>query len=412
MIKIDSIKINNYKNIKSANFNLNNFNVIVGPNNAGKSNFIQIISFLNFIINGAQGDVQDSFDKGYFLNNFGSILPRNSKTVDIEIELGFSNTLLKTKYTYKIILVSENDKKINNKLRIEKEELTYKQASVPGKQITIFSRKGEKINFGSSYSKSKVMIIDTIPYFASVIRILGIISEDNEPSNNAINSLNSLLKVPIFYFSKTELNKFSSENRINIIGGRVIAFDLEKEIDELLNSSKKEIFTSIINKVLNINKIDPFHFKTRKEDKKMKNVLIFLTHLNNHKHISELSDGSKLLFALITKILISKESIFLIEEPENSIHPKALVELLRFIRSFSEEKQFIIVTHSITIINSVSPDDVIIAQIDKYGNSDFIRVSDMKDLKKQLRLGYVDFSEKIFFETDNGDVFEEVTVNG
>ncbi len=45
MIKIDEIKIKGYKNIKSAELKLGNFNVIIGANNFGKSNFVQSIFF-------------------------------------------------------------------------------------------------------------------------------------------------------------------------------------------------------------------------------------------------------------------------------------------------------------------------------------------------------------------------------
>jgi predicted ATPase len=135
---------------------------------------------------------------------------------------------------------------------------------------------------------------------------------------------------------------------------------------------------------------------------------VFITHLNSVKDIFELSDGSILLIALITKLLTSPYILFLVEEPENSLHPKALVDLIKFMRSFEEEKQFIIATHSITIINEVEPEDVIIAQIDENGNSDISRVSDIKELKKKLKSGYIDFSERIFFDLGINEEFEEV----
>lgn len=68
MIKIDEIKIKGYKNIESAELKLGNFNVIIGPNNSGKSNFIQSISFINYIINSSLDEIEKSFAKGFFTN--------------------------------------------------------------------------------------------------------------------------------------------------------------------------------------------------------------------------------------------------------------------------------------------------------------------------------------------------------
>ena len=51
MKRIEALRIKGYKNIESAELKLSNFNVIIGPNNSGKSNFIQVILFLNYVIN-------------------------------------------------------------------------------------------------------------------------------------------------------------------------------------------------------------------------------------------------------------------------------------------------------------------------------------------------------------------------
>jgi predicted ATPase len=411
MIKLNSIKIKNFKNIKIANISLKNFNVLVGPNNSGKSNFIQILSFLNFIINGVVDDIEDSFKNGYFKNTFGYIEPQTIKSSkgEIEIKLKFSNSDIKTVYTYHLILLWEKDEKreYGNKFRIKKEILDYKESNKPGKAISIFNRNNDDIRFGADFTKTK--IIEKIPYFASVIRFLSIIPEKNNPYFNAIDCLNFLLKTPTFYFSNIELSKLGSKERMSHFRGRTIAFDIESEISELDKSPKMNIFKSILKSALNITEINVI--KTiSSEDKKDTNYMeyVYMTHLNSFKHIFELSDGSVLLIALITKLLTSPYILFLVEEPENSLHPKALVDLIKFMRSFEEEKQFIIATHSITIINEVEPEDVIIAQIDENGNSDISRVSDIKELKKKLKSGYIDFSERIFFELNINEEFEEV----
>ena len=43
---IKQIQINNFKNFDALKINLNNFNVLIGANASGKSNFVQIFKFL------------------------------------------------------------------------------------------------------------------------------------------------------------------------------------------------------------------------------------------------------------------------------------------------------------------------------------------------------------------------------
>jgi len=50
-ISIKTIKARNYKSFKDIEINLSNFNVIIGSNSSGKSNFLSILQFFRDIIN-------------------------------------------------------------------------------------------------------------------------------------------------------------------------------------------------------------------------------------------------------------------------------------------------------------------------------------------------------------------------
>jgi predicted ATP-dependent endonuclease of OLD family len=96
----------------------------------------------------------------------------------------------------------------------------------------------------------------------------------------------------------------------------------------------------------------------------------------------------------------------LIEEPENSIHPKALVDLFSFIKSFSESKQFIITSHSITLINKARIDEIIVSTIKENGLCEFYNVNDQKDLRNRLKKSRTSFSDELFFAMDDTKEFE------
>lgn len=75
---------------------------------------------------------------------------------------------------------------------------------------------------------------------------------------------------------------------------------------------------------------------------------------------SEMSEGMLywLAFAIIDHL--SKQSIILIEEPENGLHPARIVEVVRILREVSKRTQIILATHSPLVINELQPEEVTI----------------------------------------------------
>ncbi|WP_414513473.1 ATP-dependent nuclease [Nostoc sp. PCC 9305] len=66
----------------------------------------------------------------------------------------------------------------------------------------------------------------------------------------------------------------------------------------------------------------------------------------HHIPLELMGEGIVNILGLILDLCMAKDQLFLIEEPENDIHPKALKKLLNFILEKSKTNQFIITTHS------------------------------------------------------------------
>lgn len=63
-------------------------------------------------------------------------------------------------------------------------------------------------------------------------------------------------------------------------------------------------------------------------------------------NLDEMGDGVSNMLGLIVNLVTSKGRLFILEEPENDLHPNALKALLRLIDNVSATNQFIISTHS------------------------------------------------------------------
>ncbi len=67
---------------------------------------------------------------------------------------------------------------------------------------------------------------------------------------------------------------------------------------------------------------------------------------NENITIEQMGDGVANILGLLADISVSEGKLFLLEEPENDLHPSALKALLDLIAESSETNQFVISTHS------------------------------------------------------------------
>ncbi|TAF73815.1 MAG: hypothetical protein EAZ53_11325 [Bacteroidetes bacterium] len=73
---------------------------------------------------------------------------------------------------------------------------------------------------------------------------------------------------------------------------------------------------------------------------------VYFVHNLEYIPLTAMGEGVANILGLITDLCVAEGNIFLIEEPENDIHPKALKALLRLIIEKSKSNQFFVSTHS------------------------------------------------------------------
>ena len=114
------------------------------------------------------------------------------------------------------------------------------------------------------------------------------------------------------------------------------------------------------------------------------------THLRKKYYgVDHLSDGSLKLLALLVAISMSNYSFLFFEEIENFLNPKSITYLFDQIRSYCEEfnVQFLLTTHSETVLNFCSPDEVIISKRLESGSTTYIKPKNLETLNAELDAG-------------------------
>ena len=94
------------------------------------------------------------------------------------------------------------------------------------------------------------------------------------------------------------------------------------------------------------------------------------------------SDGTLRLTALtLPAYLVDLQGIYLIEEPENGIHPKAVSAVYDSLSSVYEA-QMLLATHSPVVLNAAGLDDVLCFAKDNAGSTDIVLGSEHPDLRQ------------------------------
>ena len=109
----------------------------------------------------------------------------------------------------------------------------------------------------------------------------------------------------------------------------------------------------------------------------------------------ELSMGATVAVGYLTVLftLLRKGGAALFEEPENYLHPKAVGELIRLFREFSQDHTVIFSTHSPVAINSMKPEEVSVMRPVGDGFVSIKNVSEIKEAIEALDRGFVSFGD-------------------
>lgn len=93
------------------------------------------------------------------------------------------------------------------------------------------------------------------------------------------------------------------------------------------------------------------------------------------------SDGTISVLAMVAALFFSKGELALFEEPDRNMHPHLIGRLVQMMKEASENKQIILTTHNPEILRHSDLDDILLVQRDDDGNSTVARPADSEMLK-------------------------------
>jgi len=400
-VKLKQIRVDGYKNLIDCVVNLGDFNVIVGPNNSGKSNLLEAIQMLFCFCFGSEKSREMVF-KGFPARRFGTsichLVAHGNKNLSIGItfEINVGKDVWIVDYDFTVL--RHTDEKGGAKFLTE--TLRAKQPSRRGAYKKYISRDSNKLKIVGKKGRN---IADGISSLLA-IKSLHPNFEGLPPEFKIFFiGITDIALTGVFVISPDRLRD-SMGRGVGFEGFRISSFDLLLAIDEIWEDKEKyEIFKQSICDILDLEDLifEAREIPTPSEGNGGEETIerIRRCYLKRRgdisAHIAEYSDGTLAVVATLSA-LFSKHftgPILCLEELENCLHPAAVEKLLRFLQDHAEQWPVLLTTHSPYVLNGIKPEDLNVAIVGDTGATHFEKVKNSKQLRDYLNKGLMSFGE-------------------
>lgn len=317
MSKVSSLSVEGFKSIRELkNFELNNLNVLIGANGAGKSNFINLFRLLN--------EIYEQRLQLYVQKQGGpdAILHFGRKTTEsIKIHFEFARN------GYAFELAPTND----NRIVFENERIIF---------------------HGDVWESNKLL---NAGHYEACLK------DDRQSVSNYVRAGIKSWKVYHFHDTSDSAKVKQIHSLNDNLSLKSDAANLAAYLRMLKDSYEKEYNRIVATIRLVLPFFDDFVHRENIENIELEWVQKGKSDTPLKAHM--LSDGS-LRFICLSTLLLQPIHLLpdtvLIDEPELGLHPYAITVLADILKQVSERKQIIVSTQSVELVNELEPEDVIV----------------------------------------------------
>lgn len=415
-IILKSMDVKNFKSFQDLHLDLHKFNVIIGANASGKSNFTQIFKFLQdthkcglddaismqggieFVRNREIGTSEDLSIELHFVSKtqgLGSPVKVGKDYASCEAKessysIKIGSTRSKTGYFVK-------EETLKGKFEIRKvieRKKVLKKAEVLAEGEATLSRDEEGRMRGFLIPKKVSIKTEQIFPMLKLFNIMDERSRRTGSTRHQTRVFHMAIASPVF----TGMSDFLNNLTIYDIDPK-----MSKKPTQITGRSELEHDGSNLAVVLR--KIMSTKKSKRRMVSLLKDLLPFLEDLSISRladsslyaHQKEsygrkslpatlISDGTINLIALVVALYFEREPFVIIEEPERNIHPSLISKLVEMIKEVSERmgKQIIVTTHNPEVVRHAGVKNLVLAFRNKKGFSEMSNPSDKKEVQEFL----------------------------
>jgi len=383
----DKISIQNYKSIQSLeNFDLKPVNVLIGANNSGKSNFLDMFAFLrDTLMDDHPRNHQDNGKEGNEKAGWEGALQKRGglESVGFEQETSFNIRYFTESLRYYLRIdkgpltgyAQIGDEQFTSIIGAEKKYFELRNSNV-----TIYDENGS--NLSTSTIHQRTALGEFLKQMEHFIR-------KNLGDKQAFAFAKKLSEIRIYNRIHTEI--WSPIRLPKVSKGETILEEDGANLVGVLNQLS-ETYPAFRRELHSLLKISfPDFARISFPHNHQGEILIRWEDTNGRiSNTAQLSDGT-LKFLCLIAILKNPNPPALngIDEPDANLHPKMQERLVNMIGEASQRTQIIVTTHNPDFVSMFSPEEIVIVQRHK-GATEMRRFSD----KGALDLWLQDFTTR------------------
>lgn len=393
-MKITHIECSNIKSFKSLSADLIDFNVIIGMNGSGKSNFIMLFKIIRDILSASLAEAVANQGGADLLKNF--FMQKDDDTIKLKYNLQLVSELTAIKQLggkevtiriksinsdteFKIGQTEDVFNVINDKLEVKFE---YFNANIKlGSSALIAKRHGEKYSFDlQSY--------DSVDYeLHEVFKNIDSFAETVYPKSEiALHKLflelfqidlknSSARQISVYEFEQDLLSTIkSTDSLVDSDESRDLFLDLLYSV--LNDETKKKTFFNLLNFILP----DIDDVIMEKDKHNQHRFLVKERYNKRYIPASLLSDGTVFLIVIILALYFDNQYLTIFDEPERRIHPHIISKVIDMMKDVSHHKQIILSTHNSEIVKYSGLESIILIKRDDDGYSLLSRPKNSREI--------------------------------
>lgn len=401
-MNIKRVEVRNFKSFRDLRVDLGKFNVVIGANASGKSNFVSIFKFLRDIKNlGLDNAISLQGGTEYLRNmnvgasedlaikiisdeNFGVARPTRNELIGLktyETIYEFALKFYKKGSGFKIA----GDRLVQRvkffKLEKTKKEIKEKEKLGEG-EIVISGNKGsvkidlvkpEEVELDKESIIPPFFRADKLPEHTLLLETpFSILS----PLENIFN------EISLFDFDPKLPKKAAPiTGKAELEGdGSNLSIVLKNIIEHRGGEKKRKLFNLVKDLLPFVDNLDVEKFA----DKSLLFKLSESYFSNKYLPASLISDGTINVTALIVALYFERKSFVIVEEPGRNIHPYLISKVVGMMKDASQQKQILVTTHNPEFVKYAGLKNILLVSRDKDGFSTVSRPAYKKELKNFL----------------------------
>jgi predicted ATPase len=393
-VSIKRIEVKNFKSFKELKVDFGKFDVIIGANASGKSNFVHIFKFLRDIrTSGLDNAISLQGGVEYLRNmNIGTSQDLSIKVVSDKqfgwIERPTKAGLIAIETYETIYEFALRFNKRDSGFRIVKDRLTQEckfirlEKEILGEGEILISRSNGKVEIDFNIPPNIPLKKEEI--FPPFLR------EEKLPKHTL------LLETP--YFLIPPLESIFSE---------ISMYDFDPKLPKKATpiTGKAELEEDGSNLSIILKNITEKREERRKLFNLVKDLLPFVENLDVEKFADKsllfklkesyfktqylpaslISDGTINITAIIVALYFEKKPFIIIEEPERNIHPSLISKVVEMMKDASQKKQIVVTTHNPEFVKYAWLENILLVSRDENGFSTISRPVDKEEIKTFLK---------------------------